>query len=41
MVTAIRSVECIMGNGLKVPSVSELKNRTIARKSLVAATRMV
>lgn len=37
MVTAIRQVEKTLGNGLKVPSPSELKNREIARKSLVAA----
>jgi len=37
MVTAIRNVEVAMGNGQKVPMTSELKNRNIARKSLVAA----
>lgn len=38
MVAAIRNIERAMGNGVKVPSASELKNRLIARKSIVAAT---
>ena len=37
MVTAIRNVEMALGNGVKKPSKSELKNIKIARKSLVAA----
>lgn len=37
MVLAIRTVEQSLGDGVKVPQPSELKNRTIARKSLVAA----
>ena len=37
MVTAIRQVERALGNGLKIPSKSERKNRPIARKSLVAS----
>jgi len=37
MVRAIRQVEAAMGTGQKVPTSSELKNRDIARKSLVAA----
>jgi N-acetylneuraminate synthase len=37
MVTAIRQIETALGNGRKVPSPSELKNREIARKSLMAA----
>lgn len=37
MVIAIRQVEKAMGSSLKTPSVSELKNLLIARKSLVAA----
>lgn len=37
MVTAIRAVEQIMGDGIKAPKPSELGNRLIARKSLVAA----
>ncbi len=36
MVKAIRTVEQSMGNGTKVPMPLELKNRPIARKSLVA-----
>ena len=38
MVTAIRMVEWVMGNGVKGPTPSEIKNRPIARKSLIAAT---
>jgi N,N'-diacetyllegionaminate synthase len=37
MVTAIRNIEKAMGNGIKKPSPSELKNKPIARKSIVAA----
>jgi len=37
MVTAIRQVETALGNGQKIPSPSELKNREIARKSLMAS----
>jgi N-acetylneuraminate synthase len=37
MVVAIRQVEVALGDGLKIPSPSEWKNRDIARKSLVAA----
>ena len=36
MVTAIRNIESALGNGIKVPSPSERKNITVARKSLVA-----
>ena len=36
MVDAIRNVELALGDGVKRPSASELKNRPIARKSLVA-----
>jgi N,N'-diacetyllegionaminate synthase len=36
MVDAIRNVEVALGDGVKRPSASELKNRPIARKSLVA-----
>lgn len=36
MVSAIRQVEQALGNGVKVPTASELKNKTVARKSLVA-----
>jgi N-acetylneuraminate synthase len=37
MVLAIRNVESALGDGIKRPSDSERKNRSIARKSLVAA----
>ncbi len=37
MVCAIRDVEAAMGDGVKQPSPSELGNRDIARRSLVAA----
>jgi sialic acid synthase SpsE len=37
MVQAIRTVEQVMGGGIKIPIPSELKNRPIVRKSLVAA----
>jgi len=37
MVTAIRNIEKAMGDGTKCPSASELKNISVARKSLVAA----
>jgi N-acetylneuraminate synthase len=37
MVAGIRNIERAMGDGIKRPSPSELKNKPIARKSLVAA----
>lgn len=37
MVAAIRAVEIALGTAIKSPTVSELKNRNVARKSLVAA----
>lgn len=37
MVTAIRQVEQALGNGIKCPTPSELKNKPVARKSLIAA----
>jgi N,N'-diacetyllegionaminate synthase len=37
MVDAIRNIEKVMGDGVKRPSTSELKNISIVRKSLVAA----
>lgn len=37
MVKAIRNVEKALGDGIKRPSPSELKNRVIVRKSIVAA----
>jgi len=36
MVRAIRNIEKSLGNGIKKPSSSELKNKPIARKSIVA-----
>ena len=36
MVRAIRNIEKALGNGIKRPSPSEVKNKPIARKSLVA-----
>lgn len=36
MVRSIRNIEIALGNGLKKPSNSELKNKPIARKSIVA-----
>jgi len=40
MVQAIRSVERALGNGVKRITGSESKNRTVARKSIVAARRI-
>ena len=37
MVAGIRNIEIALGDGIKRPSASELKNKPIARKSLVAA----
>lgn len=36
MIDAIRNIEVALGTGVKEPSPSELKNKSIARKSLVA-----
>jgi N,N'-diacetyllegionaminate synthase len=36
MVSAIRNIEKAMGNGLKEPSTSEIKNMPTARKSIIA-----
>lgn len=38
MISAIRNIEKALGTGIKKPSQSELKNRSVARKSIVAAT---
>jgi N,N'-diacetyllegionaminate synthase len=38
MVRMIRNIEQAMGNGIKQPSPSETKNKSIVRKSLVAAS---
>jgi N,N'-diacetyllegionaminate synthase len=40
MVQAIRNIETALGDGVKKPTRSELKNRPIARKSIVAATEI-
>jgi len=40
MVLSVRSVQQIMGDGRKVPSLSELKNLPLIRKSLVASTEI-
>jgi len=36
MVDSIRNIEKALGNGIKKPSFSELKNKNVARKSIVA-----
>lgn len=41
MVAAIRETEQALGSGIKVPSEAEWKNRTVARRSLVAARAIV
>jgi N,N'-diacetyllegionaminate synthase len=39
MVNAIRNIEkALSGSGIKEPGASEIKNKDIARKSIVAAT---
>jgi len=38
LVSAIRNVEQALGNGIKQPAAAKLPNRTIARRSIVAAT---
>ena len=40
MVNSIRDVEEILGTGLKVPKKSEIKNKSIVRKSLVAVKQI-
>ncbi len=40
MVNSIRNIEKAVGSGVKEPSPSEVKNITIARKSIVAATNI-
>lgn len=37
MVSGIRNVTLAMGNGVKSPTVSEIRNKNVARKSLVAS----
>jgi N,N'-diacetyllegionaminate synthase len=38
MIQSIRNIEVALGNGIKEPSPSEIKNKPIARKSIVSAT---
>jgi N,N'-diacetyllegionaminate synthase len=40
MVDAIRNIEKALGDGIKKPSPSEIKNKIIARKSIVAAKKI-
>jgi N,N'-diacetyllegionaminate synthase len=40
MVKGIRNIEKAMGNGVKIPSKSEQKNITIARKSIIAISNI-
>ena len=41
MVLAIRNIEQALGNGIKIPSASELKNKSAARKSIVASRKIL
>lgn len=41
MIKAIREVEVALGDGIKLPKKSELANRAVARKSLVASTNII
>ena len=40
MISAIRNIEKSLGTGIKEPSLSEKKNIIIARKSIVAKTKI-
>lgn len=40
MVDSIRNIESALGDGIKKPSSSEIKNKTAARKSIVAAKKI-
>ncbi|MDF2533065.1 MAG: neuB, partial [Clostridia bacterium] len=40
LITAVRNVEFAMGNGKKSVSIAEEKNKAIARKSIVASTKI-
>jgi N,N'-diacetyllegionaminate synthase len=40
MVSAIRIIEKAMGTGLKEPSPSEIANKAVARKSIVASKKI-
>jgi N,N'-diacetyllegionaminate synthase len=41
MIKAIRNIETALGDGIKKPSRSELKNKPVARKSIVAARDII
>jgi len=41
MVKAIRNIEKVLGTGEKIVSPSEQKNRSVARKSIVAASEII
>ncbi|ATF91957.1 N-acetylneuraminate synthase [Cedecea neteri] len=41
MIKSIREIEKALGHKIKTPTVSELKNKQVARKSLVAATNII
>lgn len=41
MVSSVRNVECGMGNGIKRPSLSEMKNIQVVRKSIVARKNII
>ena len=40
MVTAIRNIEAALGSGIKAPTVPELKNKSLARKSIYAKSEI-
>ena len=40
MVSKIRAIEVALGDGIKRPSASEVKNIAIARRSIVASTKI-
>lgn len=40
MIIAIRHVELALGSSVKIPTISEIKNKLVARKSLVASKRI-
>ncbi|MBA3662156.1 MAG: N-acetylneuraminate synthase [Gammaproteobacteria bacterium] len=41
MVSCIRNIELALGDGIKVPSQTEIRNRDIARKSIVAKRKIM
>jgi N-acetylneuraminate synthase len=40
MIQSIRNTEAALGNGLKVPQKSEIKNKIVARKSIIAKNKI-